>query len=54
LLTAEKQANALSKSIDATLIQYRMLDKWNGRLPNVTGSSAIPFLNIDAKDTIIK
>lgn len=43
LARAEAQAKAnrlLSESITATLVNYRMLDKWNGVLPQVQGGGS--------------
>jgi len=29
------------------LIQLRIAEKWDGKLPHFNGSAAVPFLNID-------
>lgn len=53
LLKAKAQAEAnreLSSSITSDLVQYRALEKWDGVLPRMTGSSAIPFINVDPKN----
>ena len=48
LAEAEAQAKAnrlLSESITPTLVQYEMTKKWNGQMPQVTGS-ATPLLQL--------
>jgi len=48
LAEAQAQAKAnllLSQSITATLVQYEMARKWNGQMPQVSGS-AIPMLQL--------
>jgi regulator of protease activity HflC (stomatin/prohibitin superfamily) len=48
LTEAEAQARAnqlLSKSITGTLVQYEMAKRWNGQMPQVTGS-AMPMLQL--------
>ena len=53
LLKAKAQAEAnreLSASITGDLVQYRALEKWDGVLPRMTGSSAVPFINVDPKN----
>lgn len=50
LLKAKAQAEAnreLASSITPELVQYRALDKWDGTLPRMTGSGAVPFVNVD-------
>lgn len=50
LLKAKAQAQAnreLASSITPELVQYRALDKWDGTLPKMTGSGAVPFVNVD-------
>jgi regulator of protease activity HflC (stomatin/prohibitin superfamily) len=50
LLKAKAQAEAnreLAASITPELVQYRALEKWDGVLPRMTGSNAIPFINAD-------
>lgn len=45
---AEAQARAnriLSESITATLVQYRMVEKWNGVMPTVAGGS-MPMIQL--------
>ena len=53
LLKAKAQAEAnreLSSSITTDLVQYRALEKWDGVLPRMTGSAAVPFINVDPKN----
>ena len=48
LAEAEAQAKAnelLSKSITPTLVQYEMAKKWNGQMPQVSGS-AMPMIQL--------
>lgn len=50
LLRAQAQAAAnkeLAASITPELVQYKALEKWDGTLPKMTGSGAIPFVNVD-------
>jgi len=43
---ARKQANELlNSSISPNLIEYNKIEKWDGKLPNVTGG-AMPLLNV--------
>lgn len=46
---ADSKANLmLSKSITPELIQWQAVQKWDGKLPDVTGG-ATPFINIEKK-----
>jgi regulator of protease activity HflC (stomatin/prohibitin superfamily) len=48
LTEAEAQARAnelLSRSITGTLVQYEMAKRWNGQMPQVSGS-AVPMLQL--------
>src|SRR4029079_16222380 len=48
LAEAEAQAKAnelLSRSVTANLVQYEMTKRWNGQMPQVTGS-AMPLLQL--------
>ena len=48
LIEAEAQAKAnilLSKSITPVLVNYKAIEKWDGALPNVSGSNT-PFINL--------
>ena len=49
-IEAEAQANAnkeLADSISDALIDYQKIEKWDGKLPKVTGSNAIVSLGGD-------
>lgn len=49
LSVAKAQAEAnklLSASLTPQLVQYRALDVWDGVLPRMTGSQAIPFVDV--------
>ena len=58
-IEAEAQANAnkeLADSISDALIDYQKIEKWDGKLPKVTGGNAIVSLdgdeeNADAADS---
>ena len=41
-----REAEALKDNPD--LIQLRIAEKWDGQLPQISGSGAVPLLNIDA------
>lgn len=44
--TAQAEANRkLSQSIDGNLVQYKSIEKWDGKLPQVSGGST-PFVNL--------
>jgi regulator of protease activity HflC (stomatin/prohibitin superfamily) len=44
---AQAQANEiLTKSISPTLVKYKSIEKWDGKLPTIT-SEVIPMINID-------
>ena len=48
LVVAQGQAkanDALSRSISPILVQYKSVEKWNGILPQVSGS-AVPFIDL--------
>lgn len=52
LINAESQAKAnkiLAESLTNEFVQYQAILKWNGELPRMTGSSAIPFINVQGK-----
>jgi regulator of protease activity HflC (stomatin/prohibitin superfamily) len=43
----EAEANRLkTSSLSPALLQYLALTKWNGELPQVTGSGGMPFINL--------
>ncbi len=49
LTEAEAQAKAnqlLSQSITPTLVQYEMTKKWNGQMPQVSGTNAMPMIQL--------
>lgn len=49
LTKAEAQAKAndlLAKSLTGPLIQYEQLQRWDGRLPLLTGSEGTPFIDV--------
>lgn len=44
---AQAEANRLqAESLNANLLQWNALNKWNGVLPQFTGSNAIPFIQV--------
>ena len=46
--TAQAKANQLlNASITSTLVNYKAIEKWDGKLPTYSGGGAIPFLNIN-------
>jgi regulator of protease activity HflC (stomatin/prohibitin superfamily) len=54
LVVAEGQAkanDALSRSINPILVQYKSVEKWNGTLPQVSGG-AVPFIDLSKKGTL--
>ena len=51
VIKAKAQADAnqiLNASLTTNLIQYEALQKWNGVLPQVTGTGAMPFVQLGA------
>src|SRR5262249_10331960 len=51
LITARAEAKAnliLRASTSAAVLQYRALERWNGRLPVMNGGGALPLLTFDA------
>ncbi len=51
---AKAQADAnkiLAESLTPELIQYKAIDAWNGQLPQVSGSGAVPFINLALTNT---
>ena len=49
LKVAEAQAKAnrlLADSLTAEFVQYQAITKWNGELPRMTGSAAVPFIDV--------
>ena len=59
IAAAEGQAQSI-KIINEQLVKspqyidYLAVTKWNGQLPQATGSGAIPFINIQSKDGTVK
>ena len=52
LINAESQAKAnkiLAESLTPEFVSYQAILKWNGQLPRMTGSSAVPFINVRDK-----
>jgi regulator of protease activity HflC (stomatin/prohibitin superfamily) len=52
LINAESQAKAnkiLAESLTPEFVQYQAILKWNGQLPKLTGSQALPFINVGGK-----
>jgi regulator of protease activity HflC (stomatin/prohibitin superfamily) len=55
LKIAEAQAKAnkvLADSLTPEFVQYQAITKWNGELPKMTGSSAIPFIDVTGQANI--
>ena len=55
LKVAEAQAKAnqlLASSLTSEFVQYQAITKWNGELPKMTGSSAIPFIDVTGQAAI--
>lgn len=53
LINAESQAKAnkiLAESLTPEFVSYQAILKWNGKLPQFTGNSALPFVNIKGKN----
>ncbi len=50
---AEAQANEIIRlSVTGPVIQYRMLERWDGHLPVVNGSSTMPMLTMDTTQVL--
>jgi regulator of protease activity HflC (stomatin/prohibitin superfamily) len=52
LLNAKAQAEAnrlQAESLNANLLQWQALLKWDGKLPQITGGGAVPFIQIEKK-----
>jgi regulator of protease activity HflC (stomatin/prohibitin superfamily) len=52
LKIAEAQAKAnevLAKSLTPEFVQYQAITRWDGKLPTMTGSSAIPFVDVTSQ-----
>lgn len=51
LVKADAEATAnrkIAASLSSSLIQYYSIEKWDGKLPMLTGGGAIPMINIDS------
>ncbi|MET0287807.1 MAG: prohibitin family protein, partial [Polyangiales bacterium] len=47
---AESEANRLlTQSLSPQLMEYKRLEKWDGKLPQVTGGSSIPMIQLDGR-----
>ena len=49
LRVAEAQAKAnklLAESLTTEFVQYQAITKWDGQLPKMTGSAAVPFIDV--------
>jgi regulator of protease activity HflC (stomatin/prohibitin superfamily) len=52
LINAESQAKAnkiLAESLTPGFVQYQAILKWDGKLPKVSGTTPIPFINVQGK-----
>lgn len=52
LRVAEAQAKAnrlLADSLTSEFVQYQAITKWDGQLPKMTGSAAIPFIDVTSQ-----
>ncbi len=46
--TAEAESQRLQReTISANVLQLRAIEKWDGKLPQVTGGGAVPFINLE-------
>jgi regulator of protease activity HflC (stomatin/prohibitin superfamily) len=55
LKVAEAQAKAnrlLADSLSSEFVQYQAITKWNGELPKMTGSAAVPFIDVTGQANI--
>ena len=55
LRVAEAQAKAnklLAESLTTEFVQYQAITKWDGQLPKMTGSSAVPFIDVTGQAAI--
>ena len=52
LRVAEAQAKAnklLAESLTTEFVQYQAITKWDGQLPKMTGSAAVPFIDVTSQ-----
>ena len=50
-LSADAEAyfnKTVAASITPEYVQYKALERWNGELPQMMGSGAVPFVNLNA------
>ncbi len=55
LKIAEAQAKAnrvLADSLTPEFVQYQAITRWNGELPKMTGSAAVPFIDVTSQAAI--
>lgn len=46
--TAEAESQRLQReTISTNILQLRAIEKWDGKLPQVTGGGAVPFINLE-------
>jgi regulator of protease activity HflC (stomatin/prohibitin superfamily) len=56
-LSADAEAyfnKTVAASITPEFVQYKALEKWNGELPQMMGSSAVPFVNLTTPKLMTK
>ncbi len=47
--TAEAESQRLQReTISSNILQLRAIEKWDGKLPQVTGGGAMPFINLES------
>lgn len=54
-VASKARADAIRREAEAlrgnpNLIQLRLAEKWDGKLPQFTGGGAVPFINVDSMD----
>jgi len=56
-LSADAEAyfnRTVAASITAEYVQYKALEKWNGELPQMMGTGAVPFVNVSAAKPLVQ
>ena len=56
-LSADAEAyfnKTVAASITPEYVQYKALEKWNGELPQMLGSGAVPFVNLNSAKPLAK
>ncbi len=56
-LSADAEAyfnKTVAASITPEYVQYKALEKWNGELPQMMGSGAVPFVNLNSAKPLAK